>query len=205
MASGAVPGPRTIHRYIRRYPASVWSGEAAVSVAACAHEKKECCSIMQSTIARLPWLYRCLAALVFSFGAVLSAGVLSATAQAQDSPVPTPALPAGSYALSCNSCSASGSELTCQCADAVGQSGTTSLPLPCSAPIENCNGDLTCGACPALPAGSYLQTCEGCNAGRSELTCWCYSVCGQLKPTSIDLSCERELSNCNGNLTCGDC
>ena len=173
--------------------------------------RKEHGSIMQSSTTRRPLYFaarkrtrssRSLAALVFSFVAAASAAVVTGAAQAQEA---GKALPPGSYALSCESCSATGSALSCQCLDAIGGSGATTLALPCAAPIENCNGDLFCGVCPALPAGSYLQTCEGCFAGRDEVSCWCDSVCGVPKPTSINLSCESELSNCNGVLTCGSC
>ncbi len=70
-----------------------------------------------------------------------------------------PDLPPGSYQLTCIDCSMSGCTLTCTCADILvsvtdcpgPDCPVSSLELPCSSDIANCNGLLTCaapGGCP---------------------------------------------------------
>lgn len=62
--------------------------------------------------------------------------------------------PAGSYAGTCDECTACGDTLTCYCPDSFTNPilcpeacNLTSLPLPCAGDIANCNGTLRCGGC----------------------------------------------------------
>ena len=59
-------------------------------------------------------------------------------------------LPAGSYLRSCHTCSANNNFMICQCPDIRGDTHVTGIdnPYACSGAISNCNGSLTCGACP---------------------------------------------------------
>jgi hypothetical protein len=55
-------------------------------------------------------------------------------------------VPSGSYVNSCSGCVASSRLLTClSCTDELRTGHETSLALPCSAGVSNCNGQLVCG------------------------------------------------------------
>jgi len=58
-----------------------------------------------------------------------------------------PAQPGGSYTNSCYNCSWTGGSLNCQCDTGTGARVLSSLTLPCSSPVTNCNGRLVCGGC----------------------------------------------------------
>ena len=59
-------------------------------------------------------------------------------------------LPAGSYLDSCYNCSINGNLMICTCPSISGDPVVTGIdnPYACSGAISNCNGGLTCGACP---------------------------------------------------------
>ncbi len=78
--------------------------------------------------------------LVAAVVGVLSGSVITAVAAEN---------PTGPYQKTCKSCSVNGKQNTlyCKCNTASGQPNQTSLRLPCSSTINNCNGNLTCGAC----------------------------------------------------------
>lgn len=59
--------------------------------------------------------------------------------------------PTGPYSKTCTKCSVNGKldTLFCTCNNAEGKPQNASLSLRnCTAPINNCNGALHCGACP---------------------------------------------------------
>lgn len=58
--------------------------------------------------------------------------------------------------------------------------------------------------CGMPPMGSYLMTCQGCEACDGVLSCLCEDNGTVLQPTSMPLGCPM-ISNCNGVLTCGSC
>ena len=61
-------------------------------------------------------------------------------------------LPAGSYLRSCYACSTHNNNnfMICTCPNIKGDPVVTGIdnPYACSGAISNCNGSLTCGACP---------------------------------------------------------
>jgi len=114
------------------------------------------------------------------------------------------ACPSGSYTETCNEpmCSASSITASCRQQDGVTYS-TSSLLLPCTQSITNCNGGLTCGVCPVL-SGSYAASCTGCVANSRLLTCLsCTDEQRIGHETSLVLPCNLGVSNCNGGLVCG--
>lgn len=121
--------------------------------------------------------------------------------------------PGGSYALSCASCSRNENVLTCQCKKTAGSYVSSSLLLPCSYDVANCNGQLNCGGCPAaapIPQGSYQANCTDCAQSTSGtwatgLQCHCPDSAGNQVLTSLNQSCSGDIANCGGSLTCGIC
>ena len=53
--------------------------------------------------------------------------------------------------------------------------------------------------------GSYTQTCGGCTPTGTSMACSCKDYNGNLRQSAIDLGCTADISNCNGQLTCGGC
>jgi hypothetical protein len=58
------------------------------------------------------------------------------------------ACPSGTYTQSCTDIECTSTTLTAECSNDGGAIASTELPLPCAGAITNCNGQLTCGACP---------------------------------------------------------
>jgi hypothetical protein len=114
--------------------------------------------------------------------------------------------PSGSYAETCSDavCSTDRIEATCQSQSYEGVS--TSLALPCDGEISNCNGELTCGVC-TVPSGNYAETCTDCSASSELLTCLSCREEGNAgsAASSLVLPCDENISNCDGELTCGEC
>ena len=54
-----------------------------------------------------------------------------------------------------------------------------------------------------LPGGSYAQTCSQCTSVNNVLTCRCLNRGQTAVTTSLTLPCQGELSNQDGQLTCG--
>jgi murein DD-endopeptidase MepM/ murein hydrolase activator NlpD len=60
--------------------------------------------------------------------------------------------PEGSYKKTCSGCAIADDDfLSCLCLDVSGSQKPAYLYLPCDYDIANCNGILTCGACPSPP------------------------------------------------------
>ncbi len=102
----------------------------------------------------------------------------------------------GNFAASCNSLSLSGSALSARCYNIAGQLESTSLDL--NTCITNNDGIAAFQA-----NGGYNASCQSCALSGSVMSCKCYDIYGQLRPTSIDVN--NHVSNCNGALTCGGC
>lgn len=65
-------------------------------------------------------------------------------------------IPAGSYHRSCDQCRLSGPWIACRCRKINRRLQRSSLLLPCSDDLANCDGKLTCGHCPAPTPRSLL-------------------------------------------------
>jgi hypothetical protein len=141
--------------------------------------------------------------IVRALGSLTFAGLI-AFACSSGSGGSSAACPSGSYSATCSgaACTASTISASCREQDGVTFSETT-LPLPCESSIANCNGELTCGQC-RLPSGTYTQSCAGCAASSTLLTCL---SCANLKhvgeESSVALPCAAGVENCNGQLVCG--
>jgi hypothetical protein len=113
--------------------------------------------------------------------------------------------PVGSYAETCEEIECSSGVISALCAEQDGTESSSILSLPCNDGVTNCNGQLTCGGC-SLPEGSYAETCTGCAASSTLVTCLgCRSDSGQSFESSLLLPCAQGISNCEGVLTCGGC
>jgi hypothetical protein len=56
-----------------------------------------------------------------------------------------------------------------------------------------------------LPEGSYKYNCMGCMRNLDMLTCTCPDDKGQMKPANLHIAgCNREISNKDGRLVCGN-
>lgn len=115
-------------------------------------------------------------------------------------------VPAGSYRQSCNSCVASGGNLTASCTKINNQSNNSTLYQyqSCRSGIENMDGYLTCakGDGP-LPSGSYIGSCRNLNVEKNTLYATCRNVNGDWKEASLPLGyCNYEIYNTNGRLAC---
>jgi hypothetical protein len=100
------------------------------------------------------------------------------------------------FAASCNGIALGGSTLSASCYNIAGQAQSTSLDL--NTCVTNGNGVVSFQV-----NGGYGASCTGCALSGTVMSCQCYDVAGQAKPTSIDLN--QGISNCNGVLTCGGC
>jgi hypothetical protein len=57
-----------------------------------------------------------------------------------------------------------------------------------------------------FPAGSFIASCIGCVATSTELECaGCYDTMGMTHLASLPLPCSQSITNCLGQLVCGDC
>ncbi len=116
----------------------------------------------------------------------------------------------GSYKASCNSCQLFGGKLRCWCKRRDGSRRYSKLKhaRSCSF-IKNLNGHLTCTGdwqWRNLPAGSYEQTCRGCNFNGYRLSCQCQARDGiqRLHSTLMNVHTCRPgtIRNRNGDLRC---
>ena len=117
-----------------------------------------------------------------------------------------PNVPAGSYRQSCNSCIASGGNLTASCKKINGAFNSTVLYKfqACRSGIENMDGYLTCarGDSP-LPNGSYKASCRNLTVQQTTLYATCRNVNGDWREASLPLAyCNYEIYNANGVLVC---
>ena len=115
-------------------------------------------------------------------------------------------LPAGSYTQTCRDCSYSNYTLNCRCKPRSSPHIETSLFVKYCAhnTIENLDGHLRCKA--ECASGSYFQTCRNCSCGTDSMSCECEKKNHHFKQTSISLrNCNGAISNCDGNLKCGNC
>jgi hypothetical protein len=67
------------------------------------------------------------------------------------------------------------------------------------------SGDAGC-ANDTCPLGSYLESCTGCTATTTELSCsGCAEGSGSSEGSSLPLPCSEDIANCFGELSCGPC
>jgi hypothetical protein len=82
-------------------------------------------------------------------------------------------------------------------------------PAHCGACGRTCASVETCvfgRCCGPLPAGTYQQSCSGCEACDDLLTCVCNDSAQNPVQTGLPISpCGSTISNCDGVLTCGGC
>ena len=118
---------------------------------------------------------------------VIAAASCSPSSDGQGDEAPT--APAGSYQSSCLGCSVQASVLTCLCGAGDGSDRKTTLTLPCTHDIANCEGTLTCGSCGGGGSGD-----DGCK-NDSDCSSKCGSDCYQCYAGSC--SCGYEgVSGC---------
>lgn len=118
--------------------------------------------------------------------------------------VPTAAVAGatGSYSKSCESCSDSGSKLSCSCKKKNGSKQQTSIWYgPCKADsVGNDNGNLKCTL-----RGSAWRTCRNVSWGDARITAECKMKNGSWNWTSINhTTCSGNFTNCDGGLVCAD-
>lgn len=117
--------------------------------------------------------------------------------------VPVQALPGGSYSKSCKDCTDDGEQLICQCSYKGKYSGTSIYYGLCEAnSISNTNSKLTCTA-----KGSFRRSCKNISWNASRLQAVCKTKKGKWNGTVLSnwRSCEGDIANCDGALTCGGC
>jgi hypothetical protein len=113
--------------------------------------------------------------------------------------------PAGSYSGTCNTCSLTGTTLSCNCLTDAGAPSAASLNL-CTCPqppnITNANGGLNCCG---IPSGSYTATCSDCTTTGNTLLCSCLNDSQKGTVAMLDLcTCSNTtaINNQNGTLQC---
>jgi hypothetical protein len=118
--------------------------------------------------------------------------------------------PQGSYQQTCSNVSVKKGTLYAMCQDAEGKSHSTKLSHyeKCS-DIANKNGKLECAGgaeatAPALPAGSYTDSCENVQMKGTTLHAVCKNQDGREMPTSLKDAnrCTDGVANVNGILNC---
>ncbi len=117
--------------------------------------------------------------------------------------VPAQALPGGSYSKTCKDCTDDGQELVCQCSYKNNYSGTSIYYGMCeSGSVTNTRSKLTCTA-----KGSFRRSCKNISWNASRLQAVCKTKKGKWNGTVLSSwsSCEGDIANCNGALTCGGC
>jgi hypothetical protein len=117
--------------------------------------------------------------------------------------LPAQALPGGSYIRSCKDCMDDGEQLICQCSYKGKYSGTSIYYGLCEAnSITNTNSKLTCTA-----RGSFRKSCRDISWNASRLQAVCKTKKGKWNGTVLSgwRSCEGDIANCDGALTCGSC
>lgn len=115
-------------------------------------------------------------------------------------------LPPGSWQKSCRNPEVSGKILSADCLDRGGRYRYSEIDLRiCREPISNQNGYLTCGEGPALPPGSWQQSCRDFEISGRTLSAECRDRGGRYRYSELDLrGCREPVSNQNGQLTCGE-
>jgi hypothetical protein len=116
------------------------------------------------------------------------------------------ACPAGTFTETCSDVVCHAGRIDATCLSQSQESVDTSLETPCDEEVSNCNGELTCGSCP-VPSGNYAETCTDCSASSELLTCLLCREEGNAgyASSSLQLPCDDNISNCDGQLTCGSC
>ncbi|MGC2743064.1 MAG: CVNH domain-containing protein [Candidatus Angelobacter sp.] len=118
--------------------------------------------------------------------------------------------PEGSYQKTCSDVSAKKGTLYAKCQDTEGKSHSAKLSHyeKCT-DIANNNGKLECAggaqaAAPALPAGSYTDSCKNIQMKGTTLHAICKSLDGREMPTSLKSanSCAEGVANVNGIQNC---
>ncbi|GEM_PF-1077436 len=134
-----------------------------------------------------------------AFWTVFAALVLAALVLA----VPAQALPGGSYSKTCKDCTDDGQELVCQCSYKGNYSGTSIYYGMCeSGSVTNTRSKLTCTA-----RGSFRRSCKDISWNASRLQAVCKTKKGKWSGTVLSSwsSCDGDIANCDGALTCGAC
>lgn len=138
---------------------------------------------------------------IFSFILFLIIGLtLSAPFSSADQ------FPYGNYKDSCKKIIVIGHMLEAKCRARDGSWQHSILYYkPCSGPIRNDNGSLTCDQTPQwLPPGNYKETCRGINVEGNRLWAECRKEDGGWRESSINYNnCYSDLANQNGRLVCG--
>jgi hypothetical protein len=118
-----------------------------------------------------------------------------------------------SFRQSCNVRSESRDRVQADCLDMRGRYHHNDAAKGCRGDLANIDGQISCvtdssgrpgrGDTPQLPAGSYLQTCNGCYADQSTLSCRCEDTHGSFHSTSLNYQyCRGDIANIDGNLSC---
>ena len=123
----------------------------------------------------------------------------AAFAQLANRPMSTP--PHGPYLKTCQQAKVvgeTGNTLTAMCPTRRGELVEALVIIPCAGSIDNFNGNLHCvGNPPAVPKGSYLETCRMSLTEGSNLR----ALCGG-NFSKIALPCAGDIRDVNGKLTC---
>lgn len=117
-------------------------------------------------------------------------------------------IPPGTYKKTCKDIQVmTGNLLWAMCKKTNGEYQKSTLQFTrCEGDISNNNGKLTCkeklGKQP--PKGSYQKTCKNIHVDGNKLKAKCEKKNGNWNSTSINYkNCNKDISNDNGNLTCG--
>jgi len=144
-----------------------------------------------------------------AMGATLALGAAAAWAQSLP-------LPPGQWRATCGEARAyaqgGGTVLSARCTQRGGSTAASTLRYDtCRGEIINDNGRLACagggsggGGGPALPRGSYRDSCNGTYMSGWTLNASCRDSSGRWNPTSLDTrTCgNRDIANLNGRLNC---
>lgn len=116
--------------------------------------------------------------------------------------------PDGSYQQSCRAVEVNGNTLSAECRDRNGRFRYSELPNyhRCRGDIANRNGALFCTTSwqPALPPGSWRNSCENARISNGVLYADCRNNRGAFRPTQIPVNAcgNAGIQNVNGVLRC---